>query len=203
MARIEINFNIPATRFILAAPRDGAAPRFLIPERFTAKLIDATQPGDTVTLEIEVDERAVARCVGLTVHDENGPITGQTLRRIRVATLMRHALVNAASGEVTEIPGGGVSAGWPASPGDADEYERFLEGARQPRRGATLTDDHLEQVAAMYRRAIELGDPPTRTIADRMYVARATAARWVGKAREKGFLGPAMRGRGGEREETS
>jgi hypothetical protein len=80
----------------------------------------------------------------------------------------------------------------------AEFYEQFAIGARQPRQGSPLTDDNLRQVAELYRVAVEHGAPPTQTVADQMHVARSTAARWVGAARKRGFLGPAVRGRGGE-----
>jgi hypothetical protein len=80
----------------------------------------------------------------------------------------------------------------------AEFYEQFATGSRRPRQGSPLTDDNLRQVAELYRVAVERGDPPTQTVADAMHVARSTAARWVGAARKRGFLGPAVRGRGGE-----
>jgi hypothetical protein len=77
-------------------------------------------------------------------------------------------------------------------------YEQYAEGARAPRRGSPITDENLRQVAEVYRAALERGDPPTETVANVLNVARSTAARWVSKARERDFLGPAMRGRAGE-----
>jgi hypothetical protein len=77
-------------------------------------------------------------------------------------------------------------------------YERYRRGARRPRRGSPVSDANLRQVADLYRAAFRRGDPPTRTIADEMHIARSTAARWVAKARDRGMLGPAMQGKAGE-----
>lgn len=60
----------------------------------------------------------------------------------------------------------------------------------------------LEEVAAAYRLASLLGEPPTQTVADRFAVSRATAGRWILKAREAGHLGDALPGRAGEKETT-
>jgi hypothetical protein len=79
-------------------------------------------------------------------------------------------------------------------------YERYAKDARRPRRGSPVTDEHLRRVAALYRAALERGDPPTQTVGDEMHAGRSTAARWVAKARERGLLGEALPGKAGERE---
>ncbi len=80
----------------------------------------------------------------------------------------------------------------------AEFYKRHVKDPRRPRRGSPVSDGDLREVAKLYRTAYERDDPPTRTIADTMHVSRPTAARWVGKARERGFLGKAKRGQAGE-----
>lgn len=57
------------------------------------------------------------------------------------------------------------------------------------------TDGALREVANLYRVAHGVGDPPTQTISKAFGLPSSTAARWIGKARDKGYLGPAMRGR--------
>jgi hypothetical protein len=80
----------------------------------------------------------------------------------------------------------------------AEFYERYGQGTRRSRSGSPLTAEHLSEVAERYRKALKQGLPPTQTVADEMHAARSTAARWVAKARERGLLGPARRGRAGE-----
>lgn len=80
----------------------------------------------------------------------------------------------------------------------ASSCDRYAKGGRRPRQGSPVTDHQLGEVAQLYRAAIAQGVPPTQTIADEMHAARSTAARWVGKARERGFLGAALPGRAGE-----
>lgn len=57
------------------------------------------------------------------------------------------------------------------------------------------TDEALQEVATLYRMAHAVGDPPTQTITQAYGLPASTAARWVSKARAKGYLGPAMKGR--------
>jgi len=63
--------------------------------------------------------------------------------------------------------------------------------SRTPRRGKAVSDDELRRVAAIYRTAVARRQPPTKTVATEMHVARSTAGRWVVEARKRGFLGPA------------
>jgi len=80
-------------------------------------------------------------------------------------------------------------------------YDRLADGARGPRRGSPITEEHLVKVGTIHRAAVKQGDPPTQAVADAMHAARSTAARWVMLARKGGFLAPAIRGRAGEQKE--
>lgn len=183
--------------FIAPLPKDG--PRvwvqiedFAVPEHFTAK-------SDAVTLEIKVSRRGEPRCIEISVHDDDG-VTGETLRGIPVARLVKEAFAVAASRWGPDEEGGEPI---PHVIGTTLEdrlafYDRFAKGARQPRSGSPLTDKHLQQVATIYREAGKRDDPPTQTVAEVMNVARPTAGRWIGEARKRKFLGPAKRGRAGE-----
>jgi hypothetical protein len=63
-----------------------------------------------------------------------------------------------------------------------------------------VNDEALGLVADLYRWATMVGDPPTQTVAVHLFHGvRPTAARWVMRARQRGFLGPAEPGRAGER----
>lgn len=67
------------------------------------------------------------------------------------------------------------------------------------RRRNAVTDDHLRSVAVVYRRAMDGGAAPTLAVAMAFEGSHSSAARWVGMARAKGFLGPTVPGRrGGE-----
>jgi len=66
------------------------------------------------------------------------------------------------------------------------------------RRRYQVTDDHLAEVAKVYRAAVEGNLPPTKAVAKHFTVSHSTAARWVGMARQAGHLGPALGKRAGE-----
>ncbi|WP_431279875.1 hypothetical protein [Leifsonia poae] len=66
------------------------------------------------------------------------------------------------------------------------------------RRRDRITDALLKEVADVYRKAWEDGENPTQSVQKHFYKAYSTSARWVGLARERGFLGPADGSKGGE-----
>lgn len=185
--------------------------RYVVPRWFTAQVrIGEVQ----VELGIEVDDHGHARCRELRVQtdtawarelrtplltDDDADISGEVLRDLPVARIKRAALSDVMT-KVGKLPDGSLA---PAitTQADRDEFYRdFATGMRPPRKGAPLNDQHLRDVAERYRAALEHGDPPTQTIADQypVPVARSTVAKWVMKARERGFLGPALRGKAGE-----
>lgn len=175
--------------------RDG----FGAPQRFVAE-------ADSLAVEVELDAEGIPHCHGLNLRNAAGEgITTQTLRRVALVRLMREAVAQAARLYTpVEKNGKPVFRIVSTPPSEAvDFYERYTKEARRPRQGSPVTDERLEAVADFYRKAMEEGKPPTREIADSMHVARSTAARWVSKARERGFLGPARRGRAGEQPDQS
>lgn len=69
---------------------------------------------------------------------------------------------------------------------------RLARRTRRPR----ITEDLLREVAAVYRAA---PDRPTQAVADRFERSHSTATLYVKLARDRGFLGAAIRGKAGER----
>lgn len=69
----------------------------------------------------------------------------------------------------------------------------------QPRPGRPIawTDERLREVARLYREAYTRGVSPTKSVAQRLDVTYAVAAKRVSEARKKGFLGETTRGRAG------
>ncbi len=159
----------------------------------------AESEAEGIALEIKITDRGEPRCIGVSVRDEGG-VSSEALRRVPVARLVKDAFTVAASKyEPTEKGGKPIHRIVGTTAEDrARFYERFAKDARQPRSGSPLTDEHLGQVAKLYRAAVERGDPPTQTVAETMHVTRPTAGRWVSEARKRKLLGPAKRGRGGE-----
>lgn len=105
--------------------------------------------------------RYVARRV--VVQAEGGQeVTGEVLRGITVAQMVRLATQNSFGRQLAE---------WPA--------ELAKVGP---------TTETLQQVARIYRLALLLGDAPTNAVASALGVPRSTAGRWVTRARDRGFL---------------
>jgi len=66
------------------------------------------------------------------------------------------------------------------------------------RRGRTLDDKTLEEVAKVYRAAFKRGDPVQEAVAEAFHVGRSAAAKRIGAARAAGLLGPAVGTKAGE-----
>lgn len=82
-----------------------------------------------------------------------------------------------------------AAAAWQQLADAAAVFTASSTGGGQGRRN--LTDEHLSEVASIYRAA--LGDPskrhrPTQAVADEMNTSGSSAAKWVMKARRKGLL---------------
>jgi len=85
--------------------------------------------------------------------------------------------------------------------GTPEDIGRAIRSARRTpvRRTRTrLTDSMLKDVARVYRSAWEPGEAPTWAVAKHFHKSHSTAGRWVGLARERGYLGKADSTRGGE-----
>ncbi len=135
------------------------------------------------------DGRLVAEEVSVRVVDsESGPVTGEVLRTVPVASLVREC-----EGMV-----------WVGDEPPADDIsdEAFLESiwahtfsnevaARLAANGPT--QETLEAVAQVYQLAYLVGAHPTQAVEGRFRLPRSTAGRWVSLARKRGFLGEAPR----------
>ena len=177
--------------FVPIGPRDR-------PLRVVPRRIEATGGcADLgVSMTVETDKQGASHVTRLELGQLDGgpPVTSAGLRALPIARLVREALDAVAMDEAS-LPGGIVRREPPARPVEP--------GARTPRRGALVTDEHLRDVAARYRAAIQRGEAPTKAVADELYASRPTAARWIARARERGFLGASLPGRAGEREEQN
>jgi len=60
----------------------------------------------------------------------------------------------------------------------------------RPTGGKSWPDEHLMQVAQAYWQAEPEGRPPRRAISERWRVSKATASRWLKRARELGYVDP-------------
>ncbi len=79
------------------------------------------------------------------------------------------------------------------------EAKAIQQLASEPRRGGRKGhgDGHYADVAEVYATAWADGVHPTKAVAEHWSIAKTTAAKWVFRARELGFLEPTTRGRPG------
>lgn len=124
--------------------------------------------GYDVELHAEYDQdagRYVARSAEVRAGD-GAEVTGEALRSIPVATILRDGVMSALQATV------------------------LLNGERPPADAgkAGPTAETLRWVARIYRLALLLGDAPTQAVAAGLSIPRSTAGRWVTRARDRGLL---------------
>lgn len=172
--------------------------RAAVPERFIATTSPDNLGGLEIRIRIEVTRPFRARCTELAIlGSAQGVITAEILRRVSLGRLVREAVAETASHfEFRGTTPDGMSKFAMFSGAGEEIYAATLASVG---RGSAPTDRDLKEIADLYRAAIASGSrSPTREVGERKHVARSTAARWIAKARSKGFLGPSIRGRGGE-----
>lgn len=105
-------------------------------------------------------------------------------------------LLSEGSSEVLALPEGVATAVTEALREGVDLRKRGGSEARVKEDGKRhrITEQHLEDVSRVYVQASQLGNPPTRAVADHFGVAHSTAAKWVGAARRSGLLEPVPKG---------
>lgn len=74
------------------------------------------------------------------------------------------------------------------------KFNATLQGAQ---RGSTLPDDLLEEVATIYKDALNYSVSPIKAVAEAFNISKSTAAKRVMLARKQGYLGKATRGKAG------
>ena len=184
--------NTPRVRILsdeIATLRDR---RRIAPRRFVASVNDAIEgaPGVEVELEIEVGDDGTSRCRSIAARGES--VTGDLLRRIPVANLVRAATDEAATSIEIKPPKETEVVSVEGMP------RVTLTGPGSRRLGRRLRDQHYEEVAEIYRDAVKRGDAPKQAVAKAMGVSVPTAGRYVMEARNRGLLGPTTPGRAGE-----
>jgi hypothetical protein len=114
------------------------------------------------------------RFTGVSVTSvSNDTITVEIYRRVPIIQLAKDALVS-----ILPKP----------------DFKATLTGAQ---RGATLPDDLLEEVARIYKDALNYGVSPIEAVSEAFSISKSTSAKRVMLARANGFLGKATRGKAG------
>jgi len=161
----------------------------MVPKWFTVHLVDLENHGPDIDLTFEVRSgRHECREVRVKSPDDPGrEVAASDLADIRIDDALEMGLHFVFYG----------------STGDEDnEIAQGVEAARQARearaaRKVKITDALLREVARVYR--ANVSDKPTAAVATHFGRQHRTATLYIKKARERGFLGPAIKGKAGER----
>lgn len=143
---------------------------------------------ETVARFDELMDRLQERTAGRP----DGPdVTAAALRRVPVKDLVGRSIevAVAAVEEILPVEDASTeqaSAHRERTKADDDNARKVARESRH-----RIDDTHLALVARHYREAAAVGLDPSRTVAQRMGVARSTARNWVSAARKRGHLGPA------------
>jgi hypothetical protein len=167
-------------------PREVAPGLFMyLPTAWTVP--DVEIEGSLYDVEMTLDltaEGVRPTSVTVTAHEGSPPVSGTTLRALRVWDMARDGIlagVNRGSSSTSH----GVTR-WAMTLADTTPGLSDDEVARLRLQGPT--DETLGWVAYFYNLAGVLGMPPARFVEVNLVVPRTTASKWVRRAREKGLI---------------
>ena len=124
------------------------------------------------------------RAIRMVARDDGEPISARRVRDVPVRECIRVAIGMAAI-PITRHADGRIEFLMGGQPEYARRFPEAYELARD-----TTSDEHLREVAEVYKAA---GEKPTQAVEKHFVTSHSTAARWVGKTRQRGFLPPARR----------
>jgi hypothetical protein len=174
-----------------------------VPEMFSACF---PEEGLEVRIEIILEEER-PECIALSrLNDDALPLTSERRFPLRA---MVDAAVRGAAFELVELPIDEVDPNRENDrlvPDENGLVRVFAPAfskvggtrARPAPEPSGQPAPDLERVAALYRRAVAAGMPPGREIAHEFGITPASARKWVQRARERGYLAPAVGRRAGE-----
>lgn len=160
-------------------------PGYALPPHWTVSLARDDLPY-LIELEFVHSEAEGPQCrsVRFAAQEQGEAISARRVRAVPIAECIQIA-IGAVTVRYEETPEG-LHVSFGSKGDDMTEQVRLA----RPTDGRT-SDEHLREVAEVYKSA---GKNPTRAVAYHWpYHSYSTAARWVGEARERGFLPPAKR----------
>jgi Helix-turn-helix domain len=176
---------------------------FRVPEMFTAGF---PKEPLRVLIEVVLDYDDGPKCVAISCLDHDAPAL--TSERRFPLQAMVSAAVRAAAFEFVDVPveqvdpDGTNTTLVPDERGHVQVYAPAFDEQGNARWGdapqGPAGGRDLARVAALYRRAVAAGSPPSAAIASEFGITRSTARKWVQRARARGLLGPAVGRRVGE-----
>jgi hypothetical protein len=183
---------------VTASDELAAVGQMQMPERFTLHLFEDDAGGPNIDLTWQIRNGA-PECVDVHITRTEGghEIRVSGLAGVRIEDCLEVAVYWLMSARVD----GGSEPELPDKThwfdfGRAREAVSETRTARAARK-VKITDGFLREVAEVYR--ANLADRPTEAVAEHFDKQHRTAALYVKRARERGFLGAAIKGKAGER----
>jgi len=167
-----------------------------VPTRFTVTL--QRDGGPDVVAEFVLRDGA-PRCRELRVvsTDDGREVRSADCARVRVSDLLEQGFAAVAMPTSRADESGRWLPPEPPPEGQTTKQRAVLQVRSMRRQGRRTPDDTLlQEVAEVYRR--NLGNNPTESVAEHFGRKHRTAALRVQQARQRGFLGAAIRGKAGE-----
>jgi hypothetical protein len=163
-----------------------------LPARFTLHLRDDDDGGPDIDATWQI-RGGVPECVDvhITATEPGHEVRVTGLRGVRIEDLLDFAIKWMLSQQRMGR--------------DAPTWFSFAEGSRQAvaqvqaaraARKIKITDEFLAEVAEVYR--ANASDRPTQKVAEHFDKGHSAAALYIQRARKRGFLGPAIKGKAGE-----
>jgi hypothetical protein len=167
-----------------------------MPSRFTLHLRRAADGGPDVDVTWQIRQGA-PECVEVRIAatEDGHEIRVSGLAGLRINDCLDFT-VKALMSERRRKSGGVGRPAWfsfSAGSREAIEQTRTARAARKTK----ITDELLQEVADIYR--ANVNDKPTEAVAEHFDRPHRTAALYVRRARDRGFLGAAIKGRAGEK----
>jgi hypothetical protein len=168
-----------------------------IPKTFTLQLRDdhLGQPDVEVTWQVRDGK---PECTAVTFTAAEQEVRTSWMCRVRLDGLLDSVIRWMMSGTISleddtgQLLNEDGAGGFQLEPGPVE-----AAAAVRTARKTKITDDLLREVADVYRANVD--DKPTIAVAEHFGREHRTAALYVKKARDRGFLGAAMRGKAGEK----
>ena len=167
----------------------------LLPRRFTLTAINDDDSPNLRMVFAVLD--GVPQCRGVHIESSDGgrEVQSGDLRALRLEDFLEFAMTETASVVTKTTAAGETTAVHTVDPDERARTLKVLQRARSDAR-RKVTDDMLREVAAIYR--TNLDNNPTQAVADHYDKSPRSARLYVKQARDKGFLGAAVKGKAGE-----
>lgn len=169
-----------------------------------------------VDIDVDPNDVLVVRQVAYRARPGGQAVTPIAVRRVKLADYVDRTIEACTRKVTTDERTGGPKMGWlefaaafgswdkapnaiPPFGDTADSNAIRLASRGRKMSRPPLDDELFAEVAEIYRAAIADGQPTRKAVQEHFVVGSSAAGRYVVEARKRGFLGPAIGKKAGER----